>query len=72
MFAEKWDEECEGEPAPTERIWYIESLDGKLHRWTNADFIRVVLPDICGIDDPTVSRALAEWAALAQQRHGLD
>lgn len=29
------------EPAPLERVYYILGLDGREHRWTNAEFLRV-------------------------------
>lgn len=37
-----WDEAELGEPAPTEKIWYIRTLDGRELRWTNADFIAIL------------------------------
>lgn len=30
-----WDDE----PPPTERVWYIRTLDGRSYRWVNARFI---------------------------------
>lgn len=29
------------EPVPTEKVWYIRTLDGREVRWTNALFVRV-------------------------------
>lgn len=37
--AEVWDEEVEGEPHPTETVYYIRTIDGRLFRWTNATII---------------------------------
>lgn len=37
----QWDEEAEGRPVPTERVFYIRGLDGQEHRWVNADFMRI-------------------------------
>lgn len=34
-----WDEEIEGQPHPTEKCTYIQTLDGREFRWTNASFI---------------------------------
>lgn len=34
-----WDEKAEGRPHPTERCYYIRTLDGREFRWTNASFI---------------------------------
>lgn len=34
-----WDEKAEGKPHPTERCYYIRTLDGREFRWTNASFI---------------------------------
>jgi hypothetical protein len=31
----EWDDE----PRPTEKVFYIRTLDGREYRWTNADFI---------------------------------
>lgn len=36
-----WDEDAEGEPHPTEQIFYIRTLDGRRFRWSNARFIAV-------------------------------
>jgi hypothetical protein len=36
-----WDEEREGEPAPTEEVFYVESLAGELVRWVNASFVAI-------------------------------
>lgn len=35
----------DGEPIPTEKVWYIRPLDGSVpeYRWTNAIFIRVMV-----------------------------
>ncbi len=38
-----WDEEEQGEPSPLEEVHYIETLDGRMFRWTNANF--VAIPD---------------------------
>ena len=37
----EWDEEEDG-PLPTEVVWYIEAFDGRLLRWTNANFVTIV------------------------------
>jgi hypothetical protein len=37
-----WDEAEEREPAPTETVWYIQALDGRELRWTNANFVTIV------------------------------
>lgn len=37
-----WDEEVEGEPHPTERVFYIRTLDGRRFRWTNATMVAAV------------------------------
>lgn len=37
------DDEANGEPSPTERAFYIESLAGETVRWTNCRF--VVIPE---------------------------
>jgi len=37
-----WDEEVEGRPRPTERVFYIKALDGSLHRWLDAEIIAAV------------------------------
>lgn len=34
-----WDEAVEGRPHPTERVYYIRTLDGRRFRWTNASFV---------------------------------
>jgi hypothetical protein len=40
---EPWDEEYEGRPEPDEEVWYIRTLlDGRVHRWHNARFIKVL------------------------------
>lgn len=36
-----WDEAAEGRPHPTEEVVYIETLDGREFRWTNAKFIAI-------------------------------
>jgi hypothetical protein len=42
MFTpEEWDENTEGEPIPTESVYYLNTLDGREFRWTNCEFIRV-------------------------------
>jgi len=40
-----WDEAVEGQPHPTEKVYYIQTLDGNECRWTNASFI-VCLEDM--------------------------
>lgn len=37
-----WDEEAEGEPCPTEMVYYIRTFDGRSFRWTNASLIAVL------------------------------
>lgn len=37
-----WDEEAEGRPHPTERVYYLKALDGRVHRWVNASIIAAV------------------------------
>lgn len=37
-----WDEDVEGEPHPTERVFYIRTLDGRRFRWTNATMVAAV------------------------------
>jgi hypothetical protein len=37
-----WDEETEGRPHPTERVFYLRTLDGALARWTNANMVAAV------------------------------
>jgi hypothetical protein len=37
-----WDEETEGRPHPTERVYYLRTLDGRLRRWENAGIIAAV------------------------------
>lgn len=37
-----WDEEAEGRPHPTERVFYLRALDGSLQRWVNAGIIAAV------------------------------
>lgn len=37
-----WDEEAEGRPHPTERVYYLRTLDGSLQRWVNAGIIAAV------------------------------
>lgn len=34
-----WDEAVEGRPHPTERVYYIRTLDGRRFRWTNASIV---------------------------------
>lgn len=34
-----WDEAVEGKPEPTEKCIYINTLDGREFRWTNASFV---------------------------------
>jgi hypothetical protein len=34
-----WNEEEEGRPHPTEKIYYIRTLDGRRFRWSNASII---------------------------------
>lgn len=49
------------------RVVHLEDLDGKLHRWPNADFIRVFEDPF---DEPSDAARLA-WVAEAEKRHGL-
>lgn len=37
-----WDEEEEGHPHPTEKVFYIRTLDGRRFRWTNANMVAAV------------------------------
>jgi hypothetical protein len=37
-----WDEEVERRPHPTERIFYIRTLDGRRYRWSNANMVAAV------------------------------
>lgn len=37
-IAVEWDEVADG-PTPTEKIYYIRTLDGRRFRWENANFI---------------------------------
>lgn len=37
-----WDEDIEGQPHPTERIYYIRTFDGRRFRWENATMIAAV------------------------------
>jgi hypothetical protein len=52
-----------------ENYTYIEGFDGRLHRWWNCQFIKI-------IDNPYTYREVAltdhsEWVAEAIRRHGL-
>lgn len=38
-FDGPWDEAVEGQPHPTEKCFYIRTLDGRRFRWTNARII---------------------------------
>lgn len=49
------------------RAVFLEGLDGKLHRWPNADFIRVFEDPF---NEPSDTERLA-WVAEAEKRHGL-
>jgi hypothetical protein len=49
------------------RVVLLEGLDGKLHRWPNADFIRVFEDPFA---EPSDTARLA-WVAEAEKRHGL-
>lgn len=51
----------------TGRVVLLESLDGKLQRWPNADFIRVFEDPFT---EPSDAARLA-WVAEAEKRHGL-
>lgn len=37
-----WDEQAEGRPHPTEKVFYIRTLDGRRFRWVNASFVAAV------------------------------
>lgn len=37
-----WEEKVEGRPHPTEKVYYIRTLDGRRFRWTNANFVSAV------------------------------
>ena len=39
--AEPWNEAEEGRPHPTERIYYIRTLDGVRYRWSNAQMLTI-------------------------------
>lgn len=39
--AEPWDETAEGRPHPTEKVYYIQTLDDREFRWSNASMISV-------------------------------
>lgn len=40
---EDWDEEREGMPRPTQKVWYLKLLDdGRIFRWTNADCVTIL------------------------------
>jgi hypothetical protein len=49
------------------RVVHLEDIDGKLHRWPNADFIRVFEDPF---NEPSDAARLA-WVAEAEKRHGL-
>jgi PAS domain-containing protein len=36
-----WDEASEGRPHPTERVYYLRTMDGRRFRWTNASIVAV-------------------------------
>lgn len=55
------EEPCGGEGA-TERVWYVENLDGSLARWVNATFVAAPIEPT---DDPK------SWALEAANRHEL-
>lgn len=40
MPIEEWDEQTDG-PWPTEKVWYVRTLDGREFRWVNADFVAI-------------------------------
>lgn len=37
-----WDEKEEGRPHPTERVYYIRTLDGRSFRWINANIVAIL------------------------------
>lgn len=37
-----WDEATEGRPHPTERVYYLRTMDGRRFRWTNASMVGVL------------------------------
>lgn len=47
--AEPWDEAEEGRPHPTEKVYYINTLDGRQYRWVNASFIAAPTKLISGL-----------------------
>jgi hypothetical protein len=49
------------------RVVFLEGIDGTLHRWPNADFIRIFDNPFAEIGD---EERLA-WVAAAEKRHGL-
>ena len=49
------------------RVVYLEGFDGKLHRWPDADFIRIFEDAFA---EPSDAARLA-WVAEAEKRHGL-
>jgi len=42
---DEWKEMAEGRPCPTERAYYIRTLDGREFRWTNAQMIALPAGD---------------------------
>jgi hypothetical protein len=44
-----WDEVEEGRPHPKERVYYINTLDGRRFRWTNASVIAILTEIRCGL-----------------------
>jgi len=48
----------------SEVAWYIELLDGRVFRWHNASFIRV-------LEDPVPDAERAAWAGGARRRHDI-
>ena len=43
-----WDEEAEGKPHPTEKIYYIRTMDGRQFRWSNASIV-AILSSLCAL-----------------------
>lgn len=41
-----WDEQVEGRPHPTERVYYIRTFDGRKFRWVNARMVAAVGIDL--------------------------
>lgn len=71
-----WDEEANGEPAPDYPYTYIEMLDGRLARWHNCAFYRILPATAYEMahPEPTLydpEEARKAWWEEAVVRHGL-